>query len=181
MSLRSWFERGQRGALTATLAHVPELLETIMPFLGQALNPLAVDEASKEMAILRASVLQGCGYCLQNHTVAALDSGLSPQQVRALRGEAPMAEAFPAPAHQALIGWVEAVAGGVGPVPDAPMAALAMHFEPHQVVELTLCVSATLMINRYCTALALPVSDRCRQRLRQEGFAKNESTGQVRP
>ncbi len=171
LSLRGWFERGQPGALTATLAHVPELLETVMPFVSQALNPLCIDEASKEMAILRTSSLQGCDYCVQSHTVAALDSGLSPEQVRALRGECSVQEAFPAPCHQALIDWTEAVAMGPGPVPSEPMEALNMHFEPHQVVELTLCIAATVMLNRYCTALKLPVSEDCRARLANEGFA----------
>ncbi len=170
LSLRDWFKRGQPGALTATLAHVPELLETAMPFIGQALGPLGVDERTKEIAILRTSALQSCPYCVGSHTVAALDSGLSSEQVRALRGESDLHEAFTSEDDLALLAWTDVVARGPGSPEVELVERMGRHFEPHQLVELTLCIGATLMLNRFCTALDLPLSDACRRRLETEGL-----------
>ena len=170
VAVRSYFERGQPGPLTGTLAHVPELLEVAMPFINKALSPLGVDGRSKEMVILRASALQACTYCTQTHSVVALDCGLDRSQVRALRGEAATADAFSAPADLALLAWTDEVAAGRGPVDGALLEALGAHFEPYQVVELTLAVGATLMLNRYCSALALPTAAANLQRLAAEGL-----------
>ena len=170
IAVRGYFERGQPGPLTGTLAHVPELLEVAMPFIGKALSALGVHARSKEIVILRASALQGCSYCIQTHSVVALDSGLDVNQVRALRGEVAMADGFVAPADLALLAWTEAIAAGPGPVDSALLEQLGAHFEPHQVVELTLAAGATLMLNRYCTALALPTAAAHLQRLAAEGL-----------
>ncbi len=50
------------------------------------------------------------------------------------------------------------MAGHTGPVGDEPAAKLRELFADHEVVELTLLVGATMMLNRSCTALALPTS-----------------------
>ena len=52
-----------------------------------------------------------------------------------------------------------------------PLETLRHHFSPHHVVELTLLVGATLMLNRYATALDLPVAEAHAARLREAGLA----------
>ena len=170
IAVRGYFEAGQPGPLTSSLAHVPELLEVAMPFIAKALSPLGVDGRAKEIAILRTSARQDCQYCVETHSVVALDSGLNVAQVRALRGEAELAEAFTTAVDLALVAWTDAVGASTGPVPKASLDGLSAHFEPHQVVELTLCVGATLMLNRYCTALALPTAPGHLARLAAEGL-----------
>ena len=107
---RPYYARGDPGAIVATLAHVPEVLEVAMPFIGTVLGPSSLDARTKEIVILRTSARLGCRFCVQTHTVAARDAGLSPGEVRALRGEAPGKAAFPDPGELALLGWVDAVA-----------------------------------------------------------------------
>ncbi len=46
----------------------------------------------------------------------------------------------------------------------------AAHFADHELVELTVAVTATVMLNRYCTALDLPTSAATLARLAAEGF-----------
>jgi AhpD family alkylhydroperoxidase len=168
---RPYYANGNPGPIVAALAHVPELLEVTMPFLDAALGPSAVDARAKELVILRTSAVLGCRYCTQTHTVAARNTGLSVQEVAALRGEAPLETAFTHPRELALLRWVDAVAVGPGPVPEAARRAAREQLEDPDLVELTLLVGATLLLNRFCTALDLPTSPKVLRRLAEEGWA----------
>jgi AhpD family alkylhydroperoxidase len=168
---RRYYTGGDPGAIVAALAHVPEVLEVAMPFIATTLGASAIDARTKELVILRASALLGCRYCTQTHTLVASDTGLSRAEVAALRGEAPVDSAFDSPRELALLAWTDAVALGPGPVPPAARAALQAHFQDPEVVELTMLVAATVMLNRFCTALELPTSPKALRRLAAEGWA----------
>ena len=76
---------------------------------------------------------------------------------------------FAAPRELALLAWVDAVAGG-GQVEDAVRERFREHWADHEVVELTVVIGATLMLNRFATALALPSSPATLARLVAEGL-----------
>lgn len=167
---RPYFDGGDPGPLVAALAQVPELLVVAMPFLGAALAPSGLDLRTKEIVIVRTSALAGCRFCVQSHAVVALDAGLSRDQVAALRDpHASMAEEFADPRDDALITWVDVVAGG-GPVEDAARARVLRQWADHEVIEVTAVVGTTLMLNRFATALALPISPEVTARLAAEGL-----------
>jgi AhpD family alkylhydroperoxidase len=168
---RPYYARGDPGAIVAALAHVPELLEVAMPFIDTVLGPSSVDARTKEVVILRTSARLGCRFCAHTHTVAALKAGLSPDEVRALRGAAPLTQAFGDSGELALLDWVDAVALGPGPVPGAARQALRSRVGDPALVELTLLVGATVMLNRFCTALDLPTPPKALARLAAEGLA----------
>ncbi len=167
---RRFYGDGPASPITASLAQVPELLEVTLPFIAGALGPASLDERAKEIAILRTSALLGCRYCVQTHTAVALDSGLSGQEVRALRGDGEIEHVFADPRERVTIEWIDAVALGRGPVDPAITARASDLLEDHQLVELTLAVGATLMLNRYCSALGLPTSAATLERLAAEGL-----------
>jgi len=168
---RRFYGDGAPSPITASVAQVPELLEVTLPFVAGALGPAGLDQRIKEIAILRTSSLLGCRYCVQSHTVVALDVGLSTEEVRALRGERHLQEAFDDPCERVMIEWIDAVALGRGPVSPELQARAAGILEEHALIELTLAVGATLMLNRYCTALNLPTGEETLARLAVEGFA----------
>lgn len=168
LTARRFYADGDPGPIVAALAQVPELLEVTLPFLSAALGASAVPARLKEIVILRTSALLACRYCVDAHTVVALDTPLTRPEVQMLRGED--VSDWPDPAEAALVAWVDTVAGQTGPVGDEPAAGLRRHFADHEVVELTLLVGATMMLNRFCTALALPTSAAVADRLRQEGL-----------
>jgi AhpD family alkylhydroperoxidase len=168
---RPYYARGDPGAIVAALAHVPEVLEVAMPFIDTVLGPSSLDARAKEIVILRTSGRLGCRFCVQTHTVAALKAGLSPGEVRALRGAAPRTPTFRDPGELALLDWVDAVALGPGPVPVAAREALRSRVGDPALVELTLLVGATVMLNRFCTALELPTPPKVMARLAAEGLA----------
>lgn len=165
---RDLFASGDPGPIAASLAQVPELLAPTLPFLGAVLGPSWIPLRDKEIVILRTSAVMGCRYCTEAHTVVALDSGLSGEQVRALRGERLLGDAFPDDGDRALVAWCDAVAHGVEA--DLAAARQALTLDDARVVELTLLVSTTVMLNRYATALALPTSPDVRERLVAEGL-----------
>jgi len=168
---RPYYEGGDPGPIVAALAHVPELLEVAMPFLGVALSPSAIPWRTKEIVILRTSAQLECRYCVQSHTPVALDSGLSRDEVVAVRGSMPADTTFTETSDVALIHWVDEVAAGRGSVSEPLRDDLRAHYEEHEVVELTLLVGATMMLNRFCTALELPTSPEVIGRLTDEGLA----------
>lgn len=167
---RRFYGDGPESPITASIAHVPELLEVALPFIGTALGPAGLDTRAKEIAILRTSALLECRYCVQTHSVLALDADLSSDEVRALRGDSEIERIFADPRERVMIEWIDAVALGRGPLDPALTARASDRLEDHALVELTLTVAATLMLNRYCTALALPTSAATLERLAAAGF-----------
>jgi AhpD family alkylhydroperoxidase len=167
---RGFYRGGDPGAIVATLAHVPEMLETTMPFLSSVLGPSSLAPRLKEIVILRTSSLLQCRYCIQSHSVTALDTGLSRDDVLALRGELPIDSCFSDSREQAVLAWTDCVARGRGTVPEPVTGQLALHLSDAEVVEITLIAATTVMLNRYCTSLSLPSAPATVARLSEEGL-----------
>jgi AhpD family alkylhydroperoxidase len=166
---QGFYSGGDPGPIVASMAHVPELLEVALPFIGATLGASSIAFRTKEIVILRTSVLLGCRFCVASHTPVALDSGLSHIEVHALRNETPIDDAFGAVRDRLLIAWTDAVAGNQ-PVPDKLTLDMRADFAEHEIVELTLLVGCTLLLNRYATALRLPVGSSTTDRLEAEGM-----------
>ena len=115
-----------------------------------------------------------CRYCIDSHTPVALDSGLADDQVRALRREVghDTFAAFTDARDRALIGWNDEVAGKTGAVAALVSAEMGRHFQQHEIVELTLLIGATMLLNRFATSLELPVGDATISRLAADGFER---------
>jgi AhpD family alkylhydroperoxidase len=171
---RPFYGDGDPGPITATLAYVPELLETALPFLGAVLSPSSIDPRTKEIVILRTSAMRACRYCIDSHTPVALDAGLTPVEVRALRGEPgfTIGDAFADGRERALVAWTDEIAEGKGAASDNATHAMTSHFAAHEIVELTLLASVTLSLNRYASTLRLPVGAGTIARLAADGFGR---------
>ena len=168
--LRDLYAGGDPGPIVGALAHVPELAEPALPFIGAALGPSSVSFRLKEIAILRTSARMACRYCTEAHTVVAAEAGLSVEEIKVLRCELDSADTFDADDEQALIDWCDVLAGPPGPIDPAVIARLRDHFDDHAVVELTTTIGTTLMLNRFATGLALPTSPETYQRLIELGL-----------
>jgi AhpD family alkylhydroperoxidase len=170
----SFYAAGDPGPITATLAHVPELVAPALAFLGPVLGASSIDFRTKEIVILRTSVLLGCRYCIDTHTPIAAASGLSVEEVRALRNEPgfDVDAHFLASGERLLIDWIDAVATGRGAVPTAVGERVQAHYADAEIVELTLLVGATMLLNRYASALQLPVGADAIARLSAAGFER---------
>lgn len=69
------------------MANSNELFMGFMPFLGAALGPSKVDNATKELAILTTTKLNGCSYCTAHHTGAGKRAGLTDEKIAAVPDE----------------------------------------------------------------------------------------------
>lgn len=172
--VRDLYAGGDPGPIVGVLAHVPELCEVALAFVGAALGPAAVGLRDKEIAVLRTSTNLGCRYCVNAHTVVAAEGGLSHDEIRALRGEAPVEHAFPETPDRALIDWIDALTAGPGPIAAGVAAAAHAELGDHRLVELTVTVGTTWMLNRLATSLRLPTSDETILKLSELGFADEQ-------
>lgn len=170
LTARSFFEGGDPGPIVAALANVPELLGPTLGFVGAALGSGAATTRHKEFAILRTSALQGCHYCIQAHSSVAIDVGLSPDEIRGLRGEVPIEDAFADAADRLLIRWIDAVAGATGPIPSEVWDDARGAYADHILVELSVTIGATMFLNRFATGFELPTAASTLDRLDQAGL-----------
>jgi AhpD family alkylhydroperoxidase len=123
------------------------------------IDPTALDLLTKEIVVLRVSARNGCRYCVDTHTVAAWDAGLSQAETRrcAVRPRASSG------AEQALIAFGDVLCDA--PAPHDVADGLRSHFAEHEIDGLSLLAEATAMLNRFCTMLELPTTPATRARL----------------
>jgi len=169
---RPFYASGDPGPIVAALAQVPELLDVAMPFIGATLGPSFIPLRPKELVILRTSAVLQCRYCVEVHTVVASEAGLTADELVALREERPLAEVFDRPDELALLQWVDALALGRGPIADPIADAVRGHWGEPAMVELTVLVGTTMMLNRLCTGLELPTSPETLTQLAELGFSR---------
>ena len=148
---RPYYEGGDPGPIAAALANVPELMEAALPFIGTVYGPTSLPPRLKEIVILGVSAASGCRYCTETHTRVARRMGFGPDELAAMRGEAPAPERWEA-RERALLSFSEAIAHR----PAEAVEPLRPHFGEPEIVELVTLGSATVMLNRFATALELP-------------------------
>ncbi len=152
---RAWYrEDGSASALTSSLANAPDMLETLMPFLGQIMGESAVDLATKELVIVRVSQLNGCRYCLAAHRPIALEAGVAKEQLEAVCDAGPL-EGLPA-RERAIVAWVDQITRDAGGVTDELVAQTLDHVRDDQLIEITVLAGTITMLNQYCTAFDIP-------------------------
>ncbi len=152
---RRWYrDDGSASPLTRSLATAPDVMATLMPFLGVVYGETSLDLATKELVILRVSRLNGCRYCLAAHRPAARDAGVPAEQIEALCDERPLDE-LPE-RERAIVDWADLVTRAPSEVTDDLTARLLDHVREDQLVELTLVAGTTTMLNQYCTAFGIP-------------------------
>jgi AhpD family alkylhydroperoxidase len=148
---RPYYERGRPGPIAAALANVPELMRPALSFLDAIYGPTSVEDRLKEIVILRVSSAKGCRYCTETHSRVARRLGFGPEEIAALRGEAPCPAHWSA-AERALFSFSEALSS----TPEQAVDLLRSDFDEPQIVELVTLGSATLLLNAFATALELP-------------------------
>jgi AhpD family alkylhydroperoxidase len=148
---RPYYERSDPGPIAAALANVPELMEPMLSFVDTIFGPTSVDTRLKEIVILRVSSANGCRYCTETHSRVARRLRFSPDEISALRGEGPCPERW-SDKELAVFSFSEAISTNAQ---DA-VGLLRPYFEDPQIVELVTLGSATVLLNRFATALELP-------------------------
>ncbi|MHB0952566.1 MAG: carboxymuconolactone decarboxylase family protein [Allorhizobium sp.] len=96
---------------------------------------------------LRASIINGCAYCVDMHVKEARHDGLSEQWINLMSvwRESPVYT----PRERALLGWVDSVTllSETG-APDADFDALKAHFDDTEIANITIAIATINTWNR---------------------------------
>src|ERR1700730_1780623 len=68
----------------AAMAHRPDTLRTVLPLYKTIINQGTVEPKYKELAYLRASMVNGCEYCTRAHSASSKRAGVTAEQIAAL-------------------------------------------------------------------------------------------------
>ena len=145
---------GSASSLMRSLANAPDLLETLLPFVGQIFDEGAVDLATKELVVVRVSQLNRCRYCLAAHRPLALESGVLPEHVAAVCDELPVTE-LP-DRERTIIEWTDRYIGDPHRFDDELVARVLDHVRDDQLIELSILIGTTQLLNQYCSAFDIP-------------------------
>ena len=134
-----------------TRRSAPELHKAVLA-LDAAVS---LDPRLRELVRLRASILNGCTFCIQLHSQDALKAGEQPHRLFALAAweEAPFFDAR----ERAALRFTDAVTHlHVGHVPDEVWAEAAEHFPEDELAQLLFAIVAINALNRMAIATRKP-------------------------
>jgi uncharacterized peroxidase-related enzyme len=134
-----------------TMARVPEAFATFLPFYTAVIEHGTVERKYKELAYLKASLINGCEYCYRAHSASGKKNGVTDDQIKALAFFNRSA-AFD-PQEKAVILYAERVTRGASAIRPAALDELKQYFNDDQIVELTLAISIANFTNRFNDAL----------------------------
>ncbi len=127
------------------MANAPELMMGFMPFLGAALGPSKVDNATKELAILTTTKLNGCTYCTAHHSAAGKRAGLTDEQIAAATDETNDALDD---RQKAVVRYAKELAQNVAASQEA-LDEMAKHFDDAQIAELNMVAGTFHVLTRF--------------------------------
>lgn len=107
-----------------------------------------------ELVRLRASQINGCGFCVDMHTTDARQAGETERRLHAVAvwRETP----FFSPRERAALAWTEALTRlSQQPALDGNFTALREHFSEREMVDLSLAISAINSWNRLAVGFGL--------------------------
>jgi AhpD family alkylhydroperoxidase len=125
----------------------PELSRALVALEGQ----IRIDPTLRELVKLRASILNGCAYCIDLHTKDARKAGESEQRLYAVAAwhEAP----FFSERERAALALTDAVTQVADThVPASAYDTAARHFEPEELAHLIWQIAAINAWNRIAIA-----------------------------
>ena len=142
---------GKVPAFFGTMARVPEALATFLPFYTAVIEHGTVEKKYKELAYLKASLINGCEYCFRAHSSSGKKNGVSEDQIKALAfyHRSPLFD----DKEKAVILYSERVTRGAAAIRPGAIEELKKYFNDDQIVELTLATSVANFTNRFNDAM----------------------------
>ena len=138
-------ERGNVPYMFRTMAHRPEIFETIIAHMEAVLNTGTLPKALKELVIVRTSQLNKTPYCLASHTAICRKLGWTDEQLEAMeRGGGEFSEREKVAIHLAEVMTLDAHG-----YTDADFARLRSFYSEGEVVELMAAIGLFNYFNRF--------------------------------
>lgn len=130
-----------------TIANHEELFMGFIPFLGIAFGPGGIDSATKELAILTTSRVNGCSYCIAHHTISAKRAGLHKEKIaHALNGKSGALD----DREKAVVRYSEELLL-LNKVTQESLDGLSRYYDESQIIELTMLNGATNILTKLAT------------------------------
>jgi uncharacterized peroxidase-related enzyme len=146
-------QRGNVPNMFRTVAHRPEILQTMIAHMEAVLNTGTLPTSLKELVIVRTSQMNNCEYCLASHSLLARKLGYSDAQIAALPSFE-STDAFNA-REKAALRLAERLTRNEGPLNDTELAELKAHFTEGEIVELMAASGLFNYFNRFNNLLAM--------------------------
>ena len=142
---------GHMPSFFATMARVPDALAHFMPLYGAVMNKGSVAAKFKELAYLKAALINGCEYCFRAHSASGKKNGVTEDQIKALSfyARSPLFDAQ----EKATILYAERVTRGASGIREGAIQELKQFYSDDQIVELTLVICIANFTNRFNDAL----------------------------
>jgi uncharacterized peroxidase-related enzyme len=140
-------DRGNVPNMFRTMAHRPEIFETIIAHMEAVLNTGTLPKSLKELVIVRTSQLNRTPYCLTSHTTICRKLGWSDEHIVALKNAAE-SEMF-SEAEKVAIHLAEVMTLDAHGYSDADFARLRSFYSEGEVVELMAAIGLFNYFNRF--------------------------------
>ncbi len=163
-------ERGNVPNMFRTMAHRPEIFETIIAHMEAVLNTGTLTKALKELVIVRTSQLNRTPYCLASHTAICRRLGWSDAQLAAL--DQPENGEF-TEREKVAIHLAEVMTLDAHGYTDADFVRLRSIFSEGEVVELMAAIGLFNYFNRFNDLLQMePTQPASREELATAGVGQ---------
>jgi uncharacterized peroxidase-related enzyme len=140
-------DRGNVPNMFRTMAHRPEIFETIIAHMEAVLNTGTLPKALKELVIVRTSQLNRTPYCLASHTTIARKLGWTATQIEALHDSAGSAEF--SEREKVAIHLAEVMTLDAHSYSEAEFARLRSFYSEGEIVELMAAIGLFNYFNRF--------------------------------
>ena len=140
-------DRGNVPNMFRTMAHRPEIFETIIAHMEAVLNTGTLPKALKELVIVRTSQVNRTPYCLASHTAICKRLGWTEAQLEALRDAAPSSEFNDA--EKAAIHLAESMTLYPHGYTESDFQRLRSFYSEGEVVELMAAIGLFNYFNRF--------------------------------
>ena len=140
-------DRGNVPNMFRTMAHRPEIFETILAHMEAVLNTGTLSKALKELVIVRTSQLNRTPYCLASHTTICRKLGWSDAQLLALESSAEQGSFTEA--EQVALHLAEVMTRNAHSFTDADFKRLRSFYTEGEVVELMAAIGLFNYFNRF--------------------------------
>lgn len=135
------------------LANAPQAIAAVTA-LNRAFDQSAFSAQEREIIALTTSLENQCAYCVAGHTAFALQQGVAPKTVAAIRE----CRTTPEPRHEALRNFTATLVRTRGVVESADIENFfEAGFDTHHVFELLIGIAAKCMTNFASKLAAIPL------------------------
>jgi uncharacterized peroxidase-related enzyme len=146
-------QRGNVPNMFRTVAHRPQILETMIAHMEAVLTTGTLPTKLKELVVVRTSQMNACEYCLASHSLLAKKLGYSEEQLAGLPHFEERSDF--SEAEKAALRLAERLTRNERPLTEAELADLRRFYDEGEIVELMAASGLFNYFNRFNNLLAM--------------------------